>query len=46
MHVNKSYFMTYQRHNRKIVEVPTIGMKFDYDDSAYEFYKEYELALV
>ena len=29
------------RDNKNNVEVPKIGMKFDCDDSAYEFYKEY-----
>jgi hypothetical protein len=29
---------TLSRHNKQIVEVPTIGMKFDCDDSAYEYY--------
>ena len=29
------------KQSTKIAEVPTIGMKFDCDDSAYKFYKEY-----
>jgi hypothetical protein len=32
---------TPSRHNKQIVEVPTIGMKFDCDDSAYEYYQGY-----
>jgi hypothetical protein len=29
---------TPSRLNKQIVEVPTIGMKFDCDDNAYEYY--------
>jgi hypothetical protein len=32
---------TLNKQSIEITEVPTIGMKFDCDDSAYEFYKEY-----
>ena len=28
-------------HVHKFTEVPKIGMKFECDDSAYKFYKEY-----
>ena len=31
---------TLSRHNKKI-EAPIIGKKFDGDDSAYDFYKQY-----
>ena len=31
---------TPSRPNKKI-EAPTFGMKFDSDDSAYDFYKQY-----
>uniref|UniRef100_A0A2N9J0E1 FAR1 domain-containing protein n=1 Tax=Fagus sylvatica TaxID=28930 RepID=A0A2N9J0E1_FAGSY len=40
-HGSPSKSSTQSRHGKKIVEVPKIGMKFDCDDSAYEFYKEY-----
>jgi hypothetical protein len=32
---------TPSKQSIEITEVLTIGMKFDCDDSAYEFYKEY-----
>jgi zinc finger SWIM domain-containing protein 3 len=32
---------TSSRQNMRIAEVPKIGIKFDCDNSAYEFYKEY-----
>ena len=40
-HGSPSRSNTPSRHDKQNVEVPKFGMKFDCDDSAYEFYKEY-----
>ncbi|KAK9992327.1 hypothetical protein SO802_027312 [Lithocarpus litseifolius] len=41
IHGSPSRSDTSSRHDKQNVEVPKVGMKFDCDDSTYEFYKEY-----